>query len=272
MARTTIGQKAQRVVKFLMGARNPTVVAALGAHGFTEKDLREGLMHLATVTRLRLGSYDVGEQPRLVQELEEFERKWFGIAKLALQHHYPALAAQLFANLTALGGSEAAVAVSTFIERLSALEDPNGAHGADAAAARALLSERGLTAAKLAEGKAIIDQLGTFQAADAAAVSVSTDQEAAERAMWAWYLEWAGIARLAIRDRRVLRALGFLRSKRGGEVDLEPHDPVVTPPVPQPSPAPQTPPALPSGGGNVPLQLPSGVPEHPPAITARAAA
>ncbi len=272
MARTTIGQKAQRVVKFLIGARNPIVVAALAAHGFTEKDLREGLTHLATVTRLRLGSHDLGEEPRLLQELEEFEGKWFGIAKLALQHHYPALADKLFANLTALGGSEAAVAVNTFIERLTALGDPNGAHGPDAAAACALLAERGLTPTKLAEGKAIIDQLGTFQAADAAAISLSTDQETAEQAMWAWYLEWAGIARLAIRDRRVLRALGFLRPKRSGESDLVPHEPVVTPPAPQPSPAPQTPPALPSAGGNAPPELPSEVPADPPVTTARAAA
>ena len=45
--------------------------------------------------------------------------------------------------------------------------------------------------------------------------------EDAEKRLWSWYLEWSVIARAAIRDRRLLRSLGFLRvvRKAGGEVE-----------------------------------------------------
>ena len=40
-------------------------------------------------------------------------------------------------------------------------------------------------------------------------------RKAAEEAMWAWYLEWSTIARHAISDRNLLRALGFLCRRLG---------------------------------------------------------
>jgi hypothetical protein len=39
-------------------------------------------------------------------------------------------------------------------------------------------------------------------------------QEAAEKAMWSWYLEWGEIARVAVTDRKLRRELGFLNHKR----------------------------------------------------------
>jgi hypothetical protein len=45
-------------------------------------------------------------------------------------------------------------------------------------------------------------------------VSIDPEEEAAAiGALWSWYLEWSGIARVAIKDRRVLRMLGFLRTR-----------------------------------------------------------
>ena len=35
--------------------------------------------------------------------------------------------------------------------------------------------------------------------------------------MWAWYLEWSKIARVAIKNRALLRQLGFLSARRGEE-------------------------------------------------------
>ena len=39
--------------------------------------------------------------------------------------------------------------------------------------------------------------------------------------MWAWYLEWSQIARVAIKQRSLLKELGFLTTRRGGEDDGE---------------------------------------------------
>lgn len=46
-------------------------------------------------------------------------------------------------------------------------------------------------------------------------------QQAAEEALWAWYLEWGGIARLVVSDRRALRAMGFLSRRRAGGDEAE---------------------------------------------------
>jgi hypothetical protein len=39
MARLTLGQKADRVLKLLLGLRNARIAEALSAHGFTNEDL-----------------------------------------------------------------------------------------------------------------------------------------------------------------------------------------------------------------------------------------
>lgn len=40
------------------------------------------------------------------------------------------------------------------------------------------------------------------------------EQALAEQALWSWYLEWGGIARATLTDRRLLRSLGFLQNRR----------------------------------------------------------
>lgn len=60
----------------------------------------------------------------------------------------------------------------------------------------------------------------THVAEPAEAVSVEEQEaalEAAEAAMWGWYLEWSKIARIAIKQRPLLRQLGFLSVRRGSE-------------------------------------------------------
>jgi hypothetical protein len=42
MAKLSIGEKAHRVLRFIMGLRTPGAVSALSKYGFTEADLRTG--------------------------------------------------------------------------------------------------------------------------------------------------------------------------------------------------------------------------------------
>jgi len=58
-----------------------------------------------------------------------------------------------------------------------------------------------------------------------------------EAAMWAWYLEWSQIARVAIKQRSLLKELGFLAARRGGEDDNE-GDSATSPGGPASTPAP----------------------------------
>jgi hypothetical protein len=213
MAKTTISQKAQRVVKFLVGLRHPRVASHLVGHGFTEADFREGFQLLTALVHIQLAPAPATEDPKLIKRLEAFEKRWFGIARAALGRHHPELARAFFANLGPLEGAQVAVSVATFVERLEALSKAGSPFGADAAEARSLLARRGLSDARLAEGRALLEEMSTLRVAPIREVPAA-EQKAAEDALWRWYREWSQIARAAISDRRVLRSLGFLNAKR----------------------------------------------------------
>ena len=59
MARFSVSQKSQRVLKFTMGLRSSKAYTVLAQHGFGEGDLREGLELLAAVVRQRLSQKPV---------------------------------------------------------------------------------------------------------------------------------------------------------------------------------------------------------------------
>lgn len=74
--------------------------------------------------------------------------------------------------------------------------------------------------------------------------SSSYDSSVEEQALWNWHLEWSGIARVVIRDRRPLRLLGFLRTVRrpdGREEDVVVTDEDVDTDEPEPEPTPVEP-------------------------------
>jgi len=219
MAKLSIGEKAHRVLRFIMGLRTPGAVAALSKYGFTEADLRTGVDRLNVVTHVRLRPAALAQQPKLIASLDAFEGEWFSVAQAALKHAHPDVAEWLFAGLPASRGVDVAVAVKTFLERVEALESGASALGEQAIAARALLAARGLTAERVAEAKATSAGLATL-VVDTAPVSI-VEREAAEKSMWSWYLEWSTIARVAIKERYILRALGFRRKEQPDELESE---------------------------------------------------
>lgn len=228
MAKQTIGQKAERVLKLLLGLRNARVAAALTAHGFTEKDLREGWTRLGDLTRKRLGTRVPVKDPRMIQELDEFENTWFRIAHAVLDQRLPDVASTLFLNLTQTTGDGVVISVGTFLERLADMEKGQNGFGQNAAAALQLLRDRGLSSELVTSAQKLVDALGTIVEDPAVATSLA-EQQTAEDALWAWYLEWSGIARVAIRDNRLLRTLGFLQGKRAVVNDPGVESPAQTP-------------------------------------------
>jgi len=209
----TIGQKAMRVVKFLMGLRHPQVVKALAQHGFTQEQVQRGWALLGGLTEVSFDGLEREPGPNTLVELDRFENTWFPIARATLAHHYPEVGAALFRNLPQTQGREVAVTVAIFLDRLGRMQRGEGEFGVAGPAARRLLAERGLRGTALAEGAALIESLQTVRPIEPLRIDREREQQA-EAALWAWYLEWSAIARVAIRDRRMLRALGFLNSKR----------------------------------------------------------
>jgi hypothetical protein len=219
MAKLSIGEKAHRVLKFIMGLRTPGAVSALSRYGFIEADLRTGVERLNAVTQVRLKPEPVTQEPQLLAALNAFEGEWFSIAQATLKHAQPEIAEWLFAGLPATQGPDVAVAVKTFIDRVEALESGATPFGERGVAARALLLARGLTAERIADAKATGAGLATL-VVDTGTVSVA-ERDAAEKAMWGWYLEWSTIARTAIKERYLLRALGFRRNQKADELEGE---------------------------------------------------
>jgi hypothetical protein len=126
----------------------------------------------------------------------------------------------LFLNLAQTEGAEVIVSVGTLIDRLQRLasEPSLGSAGAQA---RDLLMQRGVTSGTLEVAQDLLRQLGSSAPAHAAPAVDANAAAKAEEAMWHWYLEWGEIARVAVKDRRLLRELGFLNLKRSLVDDAE---------------------------------------------------
>ena len=91
MARLTLGQKATRVLDFLLGLRNARIAAWLKPYGFDQPVLHEGWSLLRAVGKTQLDSdpeqpsYD----PDTLGVLDKWENKWFTISDATLARHAP---------------------------------------------------------------------------------------------------------------------------------------------------------------------------------------
>ncbi|XXT20419.1 hypothetical protein WME94_02460 [Sorangium sp. So ce429] len=218
MAKLTIGQKAERVLLLLMGLRKNKVAAALVAHGFSDDDLSEGWRLLQRVTRTRLGfvATAAATDTGLINEIDAWENKWFPIASATLKRHAPEAHAFLFRNLAQTEGAAVLVSVSTFVERWESLGKSKEKGGPDAEGdeARKVLTKRGLTKAVIDEAKQLLARAGKLESIADVPPAAANDEDfdKAEQQLWDWYLEWSTIVQTAIKDRRILRELGFRRT------------------------------------------------------------
>jgi len=224
MAKLTIGQKAERVLKVLIALRNPRIAAALAQHGFKDADLDEGWALLRNVARTRLEASpeDSHADSDTLRALDAWENKWFVVANATLARRFPAIHERVFLNLSQTEGTGVVVSVGTFLERLDKIDDAVKAGGFGQAGkdARKILAQRGLTKDVIAEAKGLLEKLETVDGPLPDLEKVAADDatfEKAENDLWAWYLEWSAIARRAITHRNLLRQLGFLRQTHGGK-------------------------------------------------------
>jgi hypothetical protein len=206
------------VLRFLIGLRNPRIAGALAAYGFTAKDLQEGFERLEALVGLRMDALNAVKDPGVLAALDEFENTWFPVARATLEARYPEVAAVLFRNLTQQSGPAVMVSVNTFLKRIAQMEKGEGGFDHVGVAARAALVERGLTSDKVEQAQKLVDQLATI-AVETPPVGPSIEgQHDAEDRLWTWYLEWKGIARVAIKDGRYLRSLGLLNPRKDDDV------------------------------------------------------
>jgi hypothetical protein len=214
MAKKRIGDKAGRVLKLLLGLRNKKVASALASRGFGKDDLEEGLALLRGVTDVSLAVLPpTSPNPAVIEQIDHWENEWFPVANATLLRHYPEIHARVFLNLSQTDGAAVIVSVGTFIQRLAELTRADAGYGQAGKDARKLLQRRGLTPKVVDEAKALLEQVASIEEEPDELPDLEEERTRlaeAEDAMWAWYLEWAEIARSAIKDRSLLRRLGFL--------------------------------------------------------------
>lgn len=213
MTRRTAGRKAYQVLDFITGLEDRTVRDALGGHGLADDDLDRGWELLRGLGRARRPAPPPGpSDAEVFGPLDAWENRWFVIADAVLAAHHPKVHAWLFRGLRRSRGVQVVVGVGVFVERLHRLEQGVAALGKEAAVARALLARRGLTQELVAEAEqhlAVVKHGPKLPPL----TEPGPTFDAAEAALWSWYLEWSRIARTVISEPRLLNHLGL--GKRG---------------------------------------------------------
>lgn len=206
----TIGQKSYRVVVFLQGLQRRRVAKAMAKHGFKKKDLVEGWRLLQNISSGRLGQQDqFSAEQRTMPRVDAWENYWYSIIQAVLERHTPDVAAKVFLNLAKSSGPQVAIGVQTLVTRLREVQADSSK---EAKLAMQMLKARGFGEEQLAEAEELLLALQELPEMGDELQPATAQLQDAEAAMWSWYREWSTIARGVIRDRNLLRALGFLRN------------------------------------------------------------
>ncbi len=210
-----VGDKANRILVFLMGLNDGAIAAVMGSKGMSAEDLDEGWTLLRGLGRRRLSTRVSPLEVSLRDQLDEWENYWYPIIDAVLLRHFPVVHQHVFLNLSQADASQVVFSVTTLLERLDALTDTSKPWGEDGPKALAKLATRMVDESALSPARQLLTELSTFAPDPDALTEEQTQAELdeAERLAWGWYLEWSRIARVAIKSRRMLRKLGFLDSK-----------------------------------------------------------
>jgi len=218
----TLDRSVGRAVKFLLGVGTMGEVRLLlETRGYDDAeharawglvDKVSGRTSLAPPAAAPVASRTVGAR----RSLEAWLSQNLAIAAATLQFNFPAQHAFVFAEgLEADVGADGVVAAQRFLARVDALGGPKRGAARDGdTKALAQLERRGVGAEARAELRELIDavQKGDPKASPTAPV-VAVDR-APKAALYAWYTEWAGIARSLISRRDRLIRLGLAARRK----------------------------------------------------------
>ena len=206
---TRIAEKVQRAFEFLMGMGEPRARRAMAGYGFAEADLEDGWARLIALSKVPVLIVESASAEALAA-LDAWENRWFPIIDAVLRPTHPSVHELVFRNLRQTEGSQVLVSVKLMLDRLDAIARPEEEGGLAEAGeqARAHLARRGVTEEVLDQARALLARVPESPHNDEP-IADPEARDAAEAHLWAWYLEWSGIARATIKDRRVLNSLGF---------------------------------------------------------------
>lgn len=222
VSRQTLDNTPTRALAFLRAVgTDPKIHSALAAVGFTDKDVERGWALVRAVFGASQPAAPFVHNPvaSAMEQLEAWNGPGFLRARAALRHLHPEQETFVFDGLVVGQGTEAVLAVATFLDRCARLEsgkDRKATHKADLAAIQTLES-RGVTKSerkRLAEMVSIVEtQAAPLPELEPAPVAT---RDAAIMQLRAWLLDWTDTARAVIkrRDQLIRLGIGKRRSKK----------------------------------------------------------
>lgn len=207
MARLTSVQRAERVLRFLMGMRDRAIARTMRVHGFGEAEWNEGWALLQGVAPVRFAKVPATPELDPLADIEAWKVRWLPVLRATVERRFPTIAARTVAPF----GDNDILAVKNVLDLCDApkTDEERGAV--------ALLAKRGIGAESLATLRTALLRIIAPPPDEDDGCPTHDEVAAAEARLWSWYLEWSQIARHAVRSRRAKREMGLVEARAGGD-------------------------------------------------------
>jgi len=211
MGRQKAGKKAYQALDLLTGLYDPDIQGILARHGLGEAERERGwqLLRAYAESRRAAPARSTAETDERLKQLDAWENRWFVVSDAALLNAFPQAHEWLFRRLKRSSGFDVMVTTVVFVERLRKLEQGVAELGEQGPHARERLRQRGLTDDVVSEAEALIRLIQVPPDMRSAPERSIEKEAAAEQALWTWYIEWSGIARAVLPEKRLLNHIGF---------------------------------------------------------------
>jgi hypothetical protein len=225
----TLEETPDRAIALMRGvATNVSIRALMMGAGYTDAEQNRGwdLVYLSSGrVRQEVSETDDQAARAAIVEIDTTEEPLFRRTKAAFDRLHPEQSAFVFAGLEPTTGPRAIVTMTTYLDRIDALEnspDRVATREADRAALETL-EQRGIGRAERARLRRLLAVARGIAAPVEPAVPPGAEERAeALRELRAWYVDWAETARAVIRRRDHLILIGLAQRKaRSGGGDAE---------------------------------------------------
>jgi hypothetical protein len=238
----TLEETPARAIPFLRAlATNVNIRAIMMSAGYTDADQSRGWELVFTASGYARPEPSVTDDQvarDAIAEVDNTEEPLFRRTRAAFDRLHPEQSAFVFNGLETTTGPAAIVTMTTYLDRIDALESsPERAATREADhAALQTLEQRGIGKAERARLRHLLGVARGIVAPVTLPVAPSTeDRDQALRELRAWYVDWAETARAVIRRRDHLILMGLAHRKPRGAGAEDEADTVDEPPDSVPS-------------------------------------